>query len=126
MWRATAWVTGLSVLITALGVANNARGLDPVKAAPDHYKVIFENERVRVLSFHSSPGEKWPLHMHPDAVTVSLTDYKLRNVVPGTVATIVERKRGDAYWIPARSHTGENIGTTDMDSIIVELKEPRR
>ena len=68
--RATAWVTGLSVLITALGVANGAGGLDPLEVAPDHYKVIFENERVRVLSFHSSPGEKWPLHMHPDAVTV--------------------------------------------------------
>src|SRR5688572_28377411 len=119
MWRATAWIIGLSVLITASGVANDTSGVDPVQAAPNHYKVIFDNERVRVLSFHSRPGEEWPLHMHPDAVTVSLTDYKLRNVVPGSEPTVIERKRGDAYWIPARSHTGENIGATDMDSIIV-------
>ena len=126
MWVATALVVGVSVFITASGAANESVDADPVKAAPDHYKVIFENERVRVLSFHSAPGEKWPLHVHPDAVTVSLTDYKLRNVVPGKEPTVIARKRGDAYWIPARSHTGENIGSTDMDSVIVELKEPMR
>lgn len=70
MWRATTWIIGLFVLITALGFAKDTSGVDPVKAAPDHYKVIFENERMRVLSFHSRPGEEWPLHVHPDAVTV--------------------------------------------------------
>ena len=116
---------GLLVVFAALGFARPATAPDPLQMAPDHYKVVFENERVRVLSFHSSPGDKWGLHSHPDAVTVSLSDYKLRNVVPGSEPTVIERKRGEAYWIPARSHTGENIGTTDMDSIIVELKEPR-
>jgi hypothetical protein len=39
---------------------------------------------------------------------------------------VQEAKRGDVMWIPARSHTGENIGNTDSDSIIVELKEPKK
>jgi quercetin dioxygenase-like cupin family protein len=103
-------------------------GQDPIQVAPNNYKVVFENARVRVLAFHARPGEKWGLHAHPDAVVVSLDQYKVRNVVPGAEAepTVRETKRGDVAWIPARSHTGENIGETDMDCILVELKEPTK
>ena len=99
---------------------------DPVQVAPDKYKVVFENDRVRVLACHSPPGGKWGLHAHPDAVVVSLSEYKVRNVVPGAEPTVRQAKRGDVAWIPARSHTGENIGTTDMDCVLVELKEPKK
>lgn len=47
-------------------------------------------------------------------MVISITEYKLRNVVPGAAPTVREAKRGDVAWIPARSHTGENIGETDM------------
>ena len=99
---------------------------DPVRVAPNNYKVVFENDRVRVLSFHGDPGARWGLHAHPDAVVVSLDDYTVRNVVPGAEPTVRAAKRGDTAWIPARSHTGENIGTTPMDCVLVELKEPNR
>jgi len=99
---------------------------DPVQVAPNNYKVVFENARVRVLSFHAQPGEKWGLHAHPDAVVISLDQYKVRNVVPKASPTVRETKRGDVAWIPARSHTGENIGNTDMDCILVELKEAKK
>jgi hypothetical protein len=112
----------IAVCFVALSLVAAAMAPDPLQVAPEHYKVLFENDRVRVLAFHSKPGDKWALHSHPDAVTVSLSNYKLRNVVPGSDATVMERKLGEAYWIPARSHTGENIGHTDMESIIVELK----
>jgi hypothetical protein len=97
---------------------------DPVQVAPTNYKVMFENDRVRVLSFHAQPGDAWGLHAHPDAVVISLGDYVVRNVVPGSPATERTAHRGDAAWIPARSHTGENTGGTAMDCILVELKEP--
>jgi beta-alanine degradation protein BauB len=99
---------------------------DPVRVAPNNYKVVFENDRVRVLSFHGAPGEKWGLHSHPDAVVVSLDGYRVRNLVPGADPTEREAKRGDVAWIPARSHTGENVGSSDMDCVVVELKEPRK
>ena len=51
-----------------------------------------------------------------------MSKYRLRNVVPGAAPTVRESMPGDVTWIPARSHTGENIGDTDMDSVIVELK----
>src|SRR4029453_18436263 len=115
----------LSIILFGLFL-QSALAQDPIQVAPTNYKVVFENERVRVLAFHARPGEKWPLHDHPDAVVISLSEYKLRNVVPGEEPTIRESKRGGITWIPARSHTGENIGSTDMDSVIVELKQPKK
>jgi hypothetical protein len=114
------------VITAMLVVLQPIFGQDPIQVAPNNYKVVFENARVRVLSFHARPGEKWGLHAHPDAVVVSLDQYKVRNVVPGAEPTVREAKRGDVAWIPARSHTGENIGETDMDCILVELKEPKK
>jgi quercetin dioxygenase-like cupin family protein len=97
---------------------------DPIQVAPDYYRVVFENERVRVLAFHAGPGASWGLHAHPDAVVVSLNDYRVRNVVPGTEPTVREARWGDIAWIPARSHTGENVGDSEMDCVLIELKEP--
>jgi quercetin dioxygenase-like cupin family protein len=115
------------VIIFALFISlHPVFGQDPIQIAPDNYRVVFENERVRVLAFHAAPGAKWALHAHPDAVVVSLNGYEVRNVVPGAMPTTRKTKRGDVAWIPARSHTGENIGGTDMDCILVELKEPKK
>jgi len=98
---------------------------DPIEVAPNNYKVVFENERVRVLSFHAGPGEQWALHSHPDSVVISLNEYQVRNAVPAAQPTVRAAKRGDVAWIPARSHTGENVGGTEMDCILVELKKPK-
>jgi len=110
--------------VLALGASAAPPGADPTVVAARNYKVLFENERVRVLTFHAGPGERWALHSHPDAVVVSLDDFTVRNEVPGAAPTERKAKRGDAAWIPARSHTGENVGGSDMDCVLVELKEP--
>jgi hypothetical protein len=52
----------------------SARAQDPVKVAPKHYKVEFENEQVRVLRVHLGPKESMPMHEHPPAVLTFLTD----------------------------------------------------
>jgi hypothetical protein len=96
---------------------------DPLVIAPRHYSVVFENDRVRVLRFVSHPGDKWAAHRHSDGVHISLSEYDLRNVVPGNAPTEIHRKPGDARWVPAVVHTGENIGSTDMRSVIIELKK---
>jgi len=37
---------------------------DAVAVAPDHYRVLLENERVRVLEFRVEPGAKTQMHRH--------------------------------------------------------------
>jgi len=75
--------------------------VDPLVAAPQVYRVVFENERVRVLAFETKPGDSWPLHGHPDSVVVSLTEYSVRNVIPGQPPTERHTKPGDVRWISA-------------------------
>ena len=45
-------------------------------------------------------------------------------ILGGSSPTTRHAKRGDVAWVPERSHTGENTGSTDMDCVLVELKEP--
>ena len=97
---------------------------DALQAAPEVYKLAFENDRVRVLSFAAQPGQKWALHSHPDALTVSLSEYSVRNTAAGQAPSERHSKPGDVRWIPATAHTGENMGSTEMRGVIVELKNP--
>jgi Putative lumazine-binding len=107
-----------------LWAAANDNKTDALQVAPDVYKLTFENERIRVLSFFTAPGQKWALHSHPDSLAVSLSEYSVRNVVPGQAPTERHSKLGDVRWIPATAHMGENMGSTEMRGLIVELKSP--
>jgi hypothetical protein len=97
--------------------------LDPVVTNPDHYRVLFENERVRVLEYDDSPGDATTSHRHPDSVMVTLSEFR-RRLVHGDQEREVEMPVGRASWLPAQSHRGVNIGSTTTHAIFVELKEP--
>ena len=53
-------------------LAATATAQDPAKVDPKHYKVEFENSRVRVLHIQYGPHEKSVMHRHPDAVAIFL------------------------------------------------------
>ena len=95
--------------------------LDPVETNPDHYKVIFENERVRVLEYTDAPGTVTTPHAHPDSVMYTLSSFR-RQLVQGDVQREVELQAGTVGWLPAQQHHGENIGETSTHAIFVELK----
>jgi quercetin dioxygenase-like cupin family protein len=44
---------------------------DAVKADPKHYKVEFENEKVRVLRITYGPNERSEMHTHPPTAAIS-------------------------------------------------------
>ena len=96
---------------------------DPILTDPDKYKVIFENERVRVLDYRDKPGQKTSPHYHPDFVLYSLSSFKRTLTLPA-LGTSVTRdvKAGDVAWSPAQIHIGENVGETETHVIMVELK----
>jgi hypothetical protein len=95
---------------------------DPTVTDPDFYKVIFENERVRVLEYRDEPGDHTHVHRHPDSVMVTLSAFR-RRVASGARNADVELKAGEARWVAAQEHTGENVGDTASHSIFIELKE---
>lgn len=94
---------------------------DPVVSNPDHYILLWENERVRVLEYRDVPGDETTPHRHPDSVMVTLTSFS-RRLGSGGRTRDVTLAAEEAVWIPAQSHTGRNTGDTPTHTIIVELK----
>jgi quercetin dioxygenase-like cupin family protein len=97
--------------------------LDPVSTNPEHYRVVFENERVRVLEYTDRPGDRTTPHEHPDSVMVTLSSFR-RRLVSGDAERDVEMEAGLAGWLPAQQHHGENIGDSPTHVVFVELKDP--
>ena len=98
--------------------------LDPVETNPDHYRVVFENERVRVLEYTDTPGARTTPHRHPDSVMYTLSSFR-RRLHAGDQHRDVEMAAGFTGWLPAQEHAGENIGETETHVLFVELKEGR-
>lgn len=97
--------------------------LDPTVTDPDKYRVVYENDRVRVLEYTDSPGDRTSPHEHPDSVMYTLSDFRRRLHHDGATRD-VELASGLTTWLPAQQHHGENIGDTETHTIFVELKEP--
>lgn len=109
-------------LVFVLASAVPGLAQDPAKAHPDQYHVLVDNARVRVLHVAVPAGAKNALHDHPDHVAVLLTDSSIRFTGPDGKATERTSKKGEALYVEAGKHAGENIGTGAIEAIIVELK----
>jgi hypothetical protein len=97
---------------------------DPVKQSPQYYKVLIDNDEVRVLEYHLKPGEKERMHSHPRGFVYYLADAKVRVSFPDGKTEESELKTGEAHWRDALSHAVENIGNTEAHAIALELKKP--
>ena len=96
--------------------------LDPVATNPTHYKVIFENDHVRVLEYTDQPGDRTTPHEHPNSVMVTLSSFR-RRLYAGDAERDVDISAEKASWLPAQQHAGHNIGDTQTHVIFVELKD---
>ena len=94
---------------------------DAVKTAPNVYSVLFENERVRVLDVNMTPGQSSAKHAHPDGVSYVLKPMKVRFTGADGQSAEAEIPTG-AVWRPGETHAVDNIGTTSVRAIAVELK----
>lgn len=94
---------------------------DPAVTNADKYKVVFENDRVRVLEYKDKPGDKTFLHFHPDSVMITQSSFE-RKLHIGDKKVIVTKDSGEVSWLPAQKHIGENIGKTDTHVFLIELK----
>lgn len=101
-----------------------AKAQDPVEVAPQAFKERLNNAQVRVLEYHSKPGDKEPMHSHSASVTYVISGGKFKSTTPDGKSQETEYKTGDVVWREAVTHLGENTGTTEIHTIIVEMKEP--
>jgi beta-alanine degradation protein BauB len=115
----------LAALLPALAFASTAQAQDATKAQPAAYKVVLENDKLRVLEFNSRPGMGIcgeGMHSHPAHLTVVLSDNAKARVKHNGKAFEATNKLGDVFWSEAETHEVENISGRNVRALIVELK----
>lgn len=116
----------LAMLLIAnwVWVPARAQGTDSHHPAgpPGDVELILDNASVQVLRIRIAPHEKTPMHDVTPRVVVWLSDAHFVDGLPDGSTREETRKSGDAEWVPARRHAGENVADTPMDFNAVVLK----
>jgi len=111
----------IAVFVFALSTAASAQ--DAVKVAPEHYQVLVENAHVRVIENSLKPGEKDGMHTHPSGWYYVTQPGTMKVVHQDGTSEIWHAKAGEQGWLNAEGpHTSENVGTTTMGFVLVEVK----
>ena len=116
-------------MLAGLGLAvgaGEALAQDATKVDPRGYKVLVDNDQVRVLEYIGKPrlgvcGQG--MHSHPDHVTVVQSPAKVKVTLPDGKSFVAENKPGDVFFEPACTHSVENIGSRETRSLLIEIKK---
>ena len=110
------------VFFLAAGIA---LGQDAVKVAGSQYKLIAENENVRLVEANLAPGAKTPMHSHPALMAVILQPSVTKWTMPdgNSRQSPPDLKRGSVVSMGAESHVSENAGKTALQAVLIEFKK---
>lgn len=105
--------------------------LDALIASPQHHKLLFENEFVRMLDTNIAPGETTNVHTHQFPASLyflSWSDFirydEKGNVLADSRTFSKTPTVGSAIWSgPLAAHCLKNIGDNFLHVISVEIKK---
>lgn len=119
------WACLAGVCALALAAAP-ALAQDPVKVAGEQYKVISENDSIRVLDATLAPGAKAAMHSHPDLEVVVLEGGAVKWTFPDGKSRLAgpEMTRGAVLFMKGEAHSAENLGKTTVHVVLIEFKKP--
>ncbi len=104
--------------------------LDALIAAPGSHRLLFENDRVRVLEIVIEPGAREPEHTHkwPSVMIVDrlarIRYYEHGAQTFQSPPDAVPQPGPKATWMePEGPHSVENIDTTPYHALRIELRD---
>jgi quercetin dioxygenase-like cupin family protein len=109
------------IAVAVFFLVSNATAQDPVKVAPDIYKLKLSEKGVRVLEVSLDPGQKIGTHSHPDHVVYVMTGGTIAITEVGKEAKTMDVKPGEAMYLTAQTHHAQNTGKTPLKLVVVEL-----
>ena len=115
----------LLAALPAILLTDAATAQDAAQVQPRAYKVVLDNDRLRVLEYTSRPGMGVcgnGFHSHPAHLTVAITPAKVRVKLPDGKSFVAEQKAGDVFWSEAETHETENLSGRDMRALLIEFK----
>ena len=95
---------------------------DPTTVDADHYKVEFDNDRVRALRVTYGGGEESVMHYHPEHVAVFLSDQHFEFTLPDGTTQEIEAEKGEMIMAPAGQHVPRNLQDEPAEVAVFELK----
>jgi quercetin dioxygenase-like cupin family protein len=108
----------ISVLVTLM-----ARAQDPAKIDPQHYKVLLDNQYMRILEVRQQPGDKSPMHSHPHHAVYALAGSTLKFTSANGKTKTVTMKTGQVVWRNAETHTVEIVSKTPSHALDIEIRK---
>jgi len=97
---------------------------DPLVVANDNYKVVLENDQVRVMEHTVQMGAGESTHRMPCRVSYAMSGFKMVTQNPDGPRTEAVRQPRVAWWSGAESLALKNNGNAVARELIVEFKQP--
>src|SRR3954469_20431919 len=119
-------IIGALIAMTATAAAQ----ADPEKPVtpPNSYRVVMENDRVRIIEVHIKARSKVEVETPPgrDRFLYMLSDGALILAQPGKTPYEFALNAGETAVFPAVSPTVENDTDSAVRALMVEVKQPMR
>lgn len=97
--------------------------IDAIKSSPANFKLLLENEYVRVLEYSLKPGQKDTPHTHPAKSSYVVSGGKIKVYLENGETIIADEEAGTASWRDyVGKHYVENIGNTTVTIVLTEIK----
>ena len=123
MKKLSALITISFFLVSCTQNQNNTV-LTSTEAAPNHYKIEFENDYVRIIRVTYSPGDTSKMHSHEPTVGVTLTGGQgIFTGLDGNSDTRPKNFPGDVLSDDGTPHSVTSISEFDEELIFVEVKK---
>ena len=99
--------------------------LDAVRVDPARYRVMLENDRVRVVRLGFGPLEKGMMVTHPPRVLITLTDVAVKLLFADGRTDERGAPAGVAAWLETETLQTENAKDSALEVVLVEPKSSR-
>ncbi len=97
--------------------------LDALVASPTNFKLLLDNQYVRVLEYTLEPGKKDEWHTHPSKSSYIVSGGQLKVFLENGETILADEEAGTASWMDAvGKHYVENVGKTTVRIILTEVK----
>ena len=116
---------GSGAILMALATAVTAGGVPQSHiASPEVYKVLAEDQQMRVIRATWQPGQRDAMHSHPRLAAYSLTDCRFRIYRADGSSVVKSFRANDGARVkgPTKKHSFENISEQPCQTLLVEIK----
>ena len=95
---------------------------DPVLVDPEHFRVDFQNEQVRVVHLSIKGTQQTRMHEEPAVLAVCIKECHVRLSEPDGKTKDLNMQAGDTHWIWEDTRSEKNLGKEPLEMLLIEMK----